>query len=252
MKNLHPLFYAVFFVVNLPTFAQVGIGTTSPGSSAALDIVSTDKGLLIPRMTTTQRQAITSPQTGLQVYDTTTNTIWLYNGTAWVNESSIATATDVNVLPHTQQTTIAKGASLRCFDGVTWEADTVEGHADAGIAFNTPWGLTLYIYSFNQQFSWRNDTGANKYVSTRSEYYRLNVNNSSQSSHTYENVSNTDYYVWGDSTLIFSDAGSQEVMKIRWADDHAAYLAGNYQEFECTMIVGAGYVGNYFRVKRLR
>lgn len=252
MKNLCPMFYAVFFVVSLPTFAQVGIGTTSPGSSAALDIVSTNKGLLIPRMTTPQRQAITSPQTGLQVYDTTTNTIWLNNGTAWVNESSIATAIDVNVIPHTQQTTIARGASLRCFDGVNWEADTVEGSANNNIAFNTPWDLILFMQSTDQQFFWRNDTGANKYVSTRSEYYRLNVNNSSQSSRTYANDSGTNNYVWGDNTLIFSDAGSQEVMKIRWADDHAAYIDGDYQEFECTMIVGLGFNGNYFRVKRLK
>ena len=41
--------------------AQVGVGTSSPDASSALDISSTDKGLLIPRMTTAQRTAITTP-----------------------------------------------------------------------------------------------------------------------------------------------------------------------------------------------
>lgn len=44
---------------------------------------STTKGFLPPRMTTTQRDAITSHTTGLMVYDTTVNKVSVYNGTAW-------------------------------------------------------------------------------------------------------------------------------------------------------------------------
>jgi hypothetical protein len=52
--------------------AQTGIGTTTPNASAKLDITSTDKGLLIPRMTKAQREAITLPAAanGLMVYQT--------------------------------------------------------------------------------------------------------------------------------------------------------------------------------------
>ena len=46
---------------------SVGVGTTSPHTSAALDISSTSKGLLIPRMTTAQRDAIATPLAGLQI-----------------------------------------------------------------------------------------------------------------------------------------------------------------------------------------
>jgi hypothetical protein len=67
-------------------FAQaqsVGIGTPSPNASAQLDITSTTKGLLIPRMTSAQRLAITTPAAGLMVYETTTSSFWFYNGSVW-------------------------------------------------------------------------------------------------------------------------------------------------------------------------
>lgn len=62
---------------------SVGIGTTTPHSSAVLDVQSTDKGMLIPRMTTAQRNLIASPATGLMVFDNTTGSFWFYNGSAW-------------------------------------------------------------------------------------------------------------------------------------------------------------------------
>jgi hypothetical protein len=62
---------------------NVGINTTSPDNSAALDITATDKGLLVPRMTTTQRTAITTPATGLLVYDTTLGQFYFYSGSVW-------------------------------------------------------------------------------------------------------------------------------------------------------------------------
>ena len=65
------------------SFAQVGIGTTSQHASAQLEVSSTTKGYLPPRMTTTQRNAISTPATGLTIYNTTTNAFECYNGTAW-------------------------------------------------------------------------------------------------------------------------------------------------------------------------
>ena len=52
------------------TYAQVGIGTTNPDASAELDITSTTRGLLVPRMTADQRDAITSPSQGLIIFCT--------------------------------------------------------------------------------------------------------------------------------------------------------------------------------------
>lgn len=73
---------------------NVGIGTVNPAASAALDITSTTKGFLAPRMTTTQRNAIASPATGLQVYNTSLNKLNFYNGTSWralVDSTTLAT-----------------------------------------------------------------------------------------------------------------------------------------------------------------
>ncbi len=66
---------------------SVGIGTTNPNNSAALDIQSNSKGVLIPRMSTVQRNAIPSPATGLLVFDNTTNSFWFRNATDWVELS---------------------------------------------------------------------------------------------------------------------------------------------------------------------
>lgn len=57
--------------------------STSASGSASLDIQSITKGVLLPRMTTTQRDAITSPAEGLEIYNLTTHTKDFYNGTVW-------------------------------------------------------------------------------------------------------------------------------------------------------------------------
>lgn len=65
-------------------YAQVGINTNNPDASAALDITSTTGGLLVPRMTEAQRDAITSAATGLMIYQTDgTVGFYYYNGSGW-------------------------------------------------------------------------------------------------------------------------------------------------------------------------
>lgn len=81
--NQKLLLFWVMFLMTLPLFAQVGIGTKVPHASAALDITSTAKGLLIPKMTTAQRDAIVNPAEGLEIFSTTSQTKYFFNGTAW-------------------------------------------------------------------------------------------------------------------------------------------------------------------------
>ena len=66
----------------LASHAQVGIGTSTPNASSVLDVSSTTKGFLPPRLTAAQRDAITSPAVGLVIFNTSTNCLNFYNG-AW-------------------------------------------------------------------------------------------------------------------------------------------------------------------------
>jgi Collagen triple helix repeat (20 copies) len=75
--------FIFLFALSISLTAQVGIGTNSPDGSSALDIQSISQGILIPRMTASQRGMIASPATGLLVYQTDgTPGFYYYNG-AW-------------------------------------------------------------------------------------------------------------------------------------------------------------------------
>src|SRR6478736_4067921 len=67
-----------------PSTGSAGIGTTTPNASSLMEMASTTKGLLIPRMTVAQRNAIASPATGLMIYQTNnTPGFYYYDGSAW-------------------------------------------------------------------------------------------------------------------------------------------------------------------------
>jgi hypothetical protein len=79
----------VLMISSATTFAQVGVGTATPNASSALDIVSTTKGFLPPRMDATQRDAIVSPATGLIIFCTDCGGAdgqpQYYNGRSWIS-----------------------------------------------------------------------------------------------------------------------------------------------------------------------
>jgi hypothetical protein len=75
------------------TTGNVGIGTSAPDASAQLDLTSTTKGILIPRMTAAQKTAITSPSTGLLIFQTDAPAgFYYYNGSSWLNISNLGTS----------------------------------------------------------------------------------------------------------------------------------------------------------------
>lgn len=108
----------MLFVTTLAT-AQYGIGTTSPSPSAQLELNSTTKGFLMPRMTTLQRDGITSPATGLMVYNLSSNKLNYFNGTIWLEITG--PAAPVSSVPGAPTTVLA----------------TV-GNATASVAFTAP------------------------------------------------------------------------------------------------------------------
>ena len=108
MKKIYLAYTLLFSVLS---FSQVGIGTTSPATSALLDVSSTTSGFLPPRMTLAQRVAILSPVVGLQIWCTDCASMGeaqIYNGTYWTNMSGRIAATN-GVVPGAPTGLVATG-----------------------------------------------------------------------------------------------------------------------------------------------
>jgi peptidoglycan/xylan/chitin deacetylase (PgdA/CDA1 family) len=99
MKKLF-LFLFVLFLLSNVGWTQVAINSdgSDPDPSAMLDIKSTDRGLLIPRVSTLDRNQIPSPATGLLIYNTTTNQINYYNGSFWYQIESTFISSTIGTL----------------------------------------------------------------------------------------------------------------------------------------------------------
>jgi uncharacterized protein (TIGR02145 family) len=81
----------ITFLISVNANAQnVGIGTTSPATSAKLEVSSTTQGFLPPRITIAQRVAITNPAVGLVIFCTECDELEVYNGTIWKNTEGYA------------------------------------------------------------------------------------------------------------------------------------------------------------------
>lgn len=109
--------------------AQVGVGTETPDASAVLEVKSSEKGLLTPRMTSVQRNAIANPATGLLVYQTdNTAGFYVYNGTAWTAvTTAAATSTADNLGNHTATENVQLGVNslVSGLDGYTSSIKTI-------------------------------------------------------------------------------------------------------------------------------
>jgi len=92
MKRIFTMILTMLVLASSNLSAQTGIGTVTPNASAELDVSSTTRGFLPPRMTAVQRNAIPSPAAGLMVFDTDSAAYMLYSGSGWTR---IATGTAV-------------------------------------------------------------------------------------------------------------------------------------------------------------
>jgi hypothetical protein len=68
---------------------RVGIGTGTPDASAKLEVNSTTQGVKFPNMTTTQKNAISTPGAGLVIFDLTLAKLCVYSGSAWQTITSV-------------------------------------------------------------------------------------------------------------------------------------------------------------------
>ena len=93
-------------ILSLQSSAQnIGIGTSSPDSSAALHISDTTKGILIPRMSMNQRTGIHNPAEGLLVYQTdNTKGFWYFDGSGWIELVNSLHTAELNTIIRRLQT----------------------------------------------------------------------------------------------------------------------------------------------------
>ena len=83
MKTILKTTIMLLLLVSSGVYGQRGIGTNTPDKAAVLELASTSKGFLPPRMSTTERNAISTPPTGLVIYNTTANCVQSFNGALW-------------------------------------------------------------------------------------------------------------------------------------------------------------------------
>ncbi|MGQ9820061.1 MAG: hypothetical protein ACUVQ1_09110, partial [Candidatus Kapaibacteriales bacterium] len=133
---LNFLLYLFFLttLAGMPLFSQtqnVGIGTTTPDNSAILDLVATDRGFLIPRLTTAQRNAISSPAVGLLIYNTDNSRFEYWDGTQWVGIFTSVTTVPFNLIATGTNTTatmtVGNGASILLSGTGTIESNVFKG-----------------------------------------------------------------------------------------------------------------------------
>jgi uncharacterized protein (TIGR02145 family) len=175
-------FTLLVILLSIYSFAQVGIGTTSPNASAIIDVTSSSQGFLPPRMTTVQRNNITSPAQGLTIYNTDLKYLEVFNGVRWLNSASLS-STDV-YSPTTGQiwmdrnlgaTRVATSMNdFNAYGSLFQWGRRADGHelinwtsATAGTAVNSGVNTT------------RNDSPGNTFIRTSVEPFDWRVNSNS-------------------------------------------------------------------------
>ena len=122
---------SVFPKVRIKTFGtsyfnggNVGIGTTEP--SAPLEVSSITGGIVFPRLTTIQRDAISTPTDGETIFNTTNNRLESYNGSDWVVVGNVVSKYDSGWVTSDGTTTVANSATLTFSHGLNTSAITAQ------------------------------------------------------------------------------------------------------------------------------
>ncbi len=156
-------------LLNFNVFAQDGVSITTDGTaadaSAILDVKSTDKGVLFPRMTEAERDAIGTPATGLLIYQTDGESgLYNYNGSGWVQVGDgdvpqtgiIISETETNAFLTASGYTCI-GRETKSFETVTppmtesWTAMSTTGTPDGGPKPKSVWtGSKMFVWAGNR------------------------------------------------------------------------------------------------------
>lgn len=131
---------------SLAVGAQVGIGTNNPHTSAQLEVSSTNKGALMPRMTENQRLAIATPAQGLLVFQTDARAgFYYYTGSAWTQLQSGATtrSTPAGTIVAFTGTNVPEGWAL-CSGAAVSRTEYAELFAAIGATYGMGDGSTTF------------------------------------------------------------------------------------------------------------
>ncbi len=165
------------FVFTLLGNAQVGVGTTSPDASAILDINSTSQGILIPRTTTVQRNAIVSPAQGLLVFDADLGSFYYYYDSAWVEVGSAAVAEKANDYTGWGDYVDTQYTSSNPFTGVTTSPTRVTLPNNAGTIRHQqkPIDITTFYDSSTSTITGRDGDGINIVIEFKARPANTNI-----------------------------------------------------------------------------
>ena len=138
-------------------YSQVGIGTASPNVSAILDLTSNSKGLLVPRMTTIERNAITSPANSLTIFNTNEQCFNYYDlpSTTWKSlcaNGGSATIPTLRIGLNTQTYGSTTTTTALRFNNNNSAAEMLDNSAGAPNYINTIPGLVMeesYVWTTN-------------------------------------------------------------------------------------------------------
>jgi microcystin-dependent protein len=179
-------FSIAFLVLTLGGFvsatAQIGIGTATPDSHAALDITSTTKGVLFPRLTTAQQTVLsgilTSAEIGMTIIDAGTGAQMAWTGSAWtaVAASSNPLTAAAPLALTTNNLKLNPGTNvgdLLTWDGTNWvNMQPAVQHFSIAVDNHQPYLVTNYEISLFGIFPSQNDA-ATPYVG---EIYQMGCN----------------------------------------------------------------------------
>lgn len=173
------------------SYAQIAINETNvaPDSAAILDISSTDKGVLLPRMTEAERDAIANPIQGLLIYNTEDDCFNYYTGTNWVKDCGRSLTTD------SEATTAASGGGTGFDRGNAITTDS-EGNVIVGgyISGDATFGEDTYENQGGQ------DAIVLKYSATGELLWSLHFASSgNENAYTVETDANDNIYVGGNT-----------------------------------------------------